>query len=384
MKEFLLSEVCIMKSGGTPRRGVAGYYNGTIPWVKISDIENADKGIVHSTEELITQAGLNSINNRIFEKGTLLLAMYGSVGKVAIAGCQLSTNQAIIGLQPIDKKQLSIPFLKYWFISKKNFLLNQSQGVALKNISAAIVQRQKINLPSLLNQKKIVQILDAADSLRQKRKEQLKLLDDYLKSVFLEMFGDPVHGERWPRKPLKDVAAVYRGRFSPRPRNDPSYYNGDYPFIQTGDINNSEYRLSLYSQTLNQKGIKVSKCLPKGTIAIAIVGATIGATTILGIDAYAPDSVVGITVDQKKSSEFYIEYVLRFYKPIFVAQAPETARANINLETLRPLLLQIPPIELQTKFASIVEKVENTKQKMRESLQEMDNNFNALMQSYFG
>lgn len=70
-----------------------------------------------------------------------------------------------------------------------------------------------------------------------------------------------------------------RGRFSPRPRNDPKYFNGEYPFIQTGDISSSNHRLSEYKQTLNEQGIKVSKKFCVGTIVMAIVGATIGSNS---------------------------------------------------------------------------------------------------------
>ena len=86
MKFEKLSDLCFMQSGGTPRRGVDNYYGGDIPWVKIGDIDLSEGKPITRTKENITEEGLKSINNRLFEKGTLLLAMYGSVGKTAIAG----------------------------------------------------------------------------------------------------------------------------------------------------------------------------------------------------------------------------------------------------------------------------------------------------------
>lgn len=323
----------------------------------------------------------------LVNEGDIIVARMQATNKVLLI--DKSTEDLIVStgfltLQP--QKEFDGNFLAHYlrseiFQREKNKYCSGATQKAINNGSF-----RKLKAPSypLDEQKKIAKILGRADALRQKRKQSLQLLDDFLRATFLDMFGDPVYGEKFSRKPLKEVANVYRGRFSPRPRNDPSYYNGSYPFIQTGDISNSEYRLSEYTQTLNERGIKVSKCLPKGTIAIAIVGATIGATAILEIDAYAPDSVVGISVDSKKVSNSYIEYVLRFYRPIFVARAPETARANINLETLRPLQVQVPPLELQNKFTLIVQQVEETKQKMRTSWVELDNQFNALTQEYFG
>src|SRR5690606_40458033 len=103
-----LGHLCKMNSGGTPSRSKPEYYKGgNIPWVKISDIENAKGGVIVDTEEKITLDGLKSINNRIFKPGTLLLAMYGSVGKVAFLNKEMSTNQAILGIEILEKSKLS-------------------------------------------------------------------------------------------------------------------------------------------------------------------------------------------------------------------------------------------------------------------------------------
>src|SRR5690606_22199534 len=112
------------------------------------------------------------------------------------------------------------------------------------------------------------------------------------------------NNRKWQTENLGSIAKLERGRFSPRPRNDPSYFGGEYPFVQTGDVNSSKYRLGNYTQTLNEKGIKVSKKFNVGDILIAIVGATIGATTILEIDTYAPDSIIGIKSIEKTNNVF--------------------------------------------------------------------------------
>ena len=83
-----LKDVCDIQSGGTPSRSNKEYWDGDIPWAKISDIEDA-KGVLVITEEKITEEGLSAIRGRIFQPGTLLFAMYGSVGKTAIAGMKV-------------------------------------------------------------------------------------------------------------------------------------------------------------------------------------------------------------------------------------------------------------------------------------------------------
>lgn len=235
-----------------------------------------------------------------------------------------------------------------------------------------------ILLPPLADQKQIVKRLSVVSQAQAIRQTSIADADSYLRSIFIEMFGDPVSNPKnWPMVKLESISSICRGRFSPRPRNDPAYYGGSFPFIQTGDISNSKYRLKSWHQTLNEKGIKVSKEFKTGTVVVAIVGATIGATSILEIDAYAPDSVIGIVVNPQKASNVYIEFLLRFFRPVFIAQAPATARANINLDTLKPLMTQVPPLELQQKFEDQV----NATLKLQSSMYASQIDFATLFQS---
>jgi type I restriction enzyme S subunit len=245
------------------------------------------------------------------------------------------------------------------------------------------IEKLQIPLPPVNDQIRIAHLLGKVEGLIAQRKQHLQQIDDLLKSVFLEMFGDPVrNGRGWPTEPLGTLATIERGRFSPRPRNDPRYYGGNYPFIQTGDISRSKGRLREYTQTLNELGTKVSKEFGIDTIVIAIVGATIGETAILEIPTYAPDSVIGITPRSADSRDsVFIEYVLRFWKPVLRARAPDAARANINIETLRPLQIIVPPE--RHKFSELMRKLEGLGTSVQKSLTDLETLFGALSQKAF-
>ena len=176
---------------------------------------------------------------------------------------------------------------------------------------------------------------------------------------------------------------VERGRFSPRPRNDPSFYHGKHPFIQTGDIANSGGYITSWNQTLNDRGTKVSKCFYPGTIVMAIVGATIGRTAILKIPAYCPDSVVGITTHKGDVDPAYLERFLRFRRNDLFERAPQTARANLNLEILRPFPVLNPPVKLQKRYSDVVNQVESLRRKYEEQLAEIDDLFFSLQSRAF-
>ena len=97
----------------------------------------------------------------------------------------------------------------------------------------------------------------------------------------------------WKIFRLEEIASVERGKFSVRPRNDPKYFGGHLPFIQTGDVSNANIFVKNYSQTLNYAGIEVSRVFPEGTILITIA-ANIGDTAITQFQVACPDSLVGI------------------------------------------------------------------------------------------
>jgi type I restriction enzyme, S subunit len=377
-----LGELCSMASGGTPSRGKSAFYNGDIPWAKIGDLETNEDGVVRATKEYITKEGLISINNRIFEPGTLLLALYGSVGKTAFAGIKMSTNQAILGIKITDENLLNYKYLNYWFRTIKEELLNRAVGGTLQNISLGIVKKLNIPLPPLPVQKKIAAILDEADKLRQLNKQLIAKYDQLTQSLFLDMFGDPVSNPKgWDNVKFSEVGKLDRGKSKHRPRNAPELLGGDYPLIQTGDIANSGGYVKHYKSSYSEIGLAQSKMWPSGTLCITIA-ANIAKTGILTFDACFPDSVVGFIPNKKTNNEF-TQYWMSFLQKIIEDSAPESAQKNINLAILRDLDFPLPPISLQNQFAERVQAIELQKAQAQQGLAKAEDLFNSLLQRAF-
>lgn len=153
----------------------------------------------------------------------------------------------------------------------------------------------------------------------------------------------------WPTVALEDLASVQRGRFSARPRNDPKYYGGDIPFIQTGDVANGAGRVRKYSQTLNADGLSVSRLFPKGSLVVTIA-ANIGDVAKVDFDFACPDSLVVVRANEGVNSD-WLQYSLESKKEHLDSLAPQNAQKNINLEVLRPLAIDVPPLEVQQRIA---------------------------------
>lgn len=125
-------------------------------------------------------------------------------------------------------------------------------------------------------------------------------------------------------KKLEEIANVERGKFSVRPRNDPKYFGGNIPFVQTGDIVSSDLYLTKFSQTLNEDGLKVSRLFPKDTILVTIA-ANIGDTTITSFEVACTDSVVAIQALQNCAVPVWLKYAIDTKKEELDSKATQNA-----------------------------------------------------------
>ncbi len=159
-------------SGGTPLRSEPQYYGGSIPWLIIGDLND---GIVTSASTFITEEGLANSSARLLPKGVLLIAMYGSIGKLGITGIECATNQAIAFCKP-DPKRVDLRYLFHTIKGIQPALLARGQGLAQKNISQTILKAWEISLPPLAEQKRIVakvdELMALCDRLEAQQKER--------------------------------------------------------------------------------------------------------------------------------------------------------------------------------------------------------------------
>jgi type I restriction enzyme S subunit len=160
--------------------------------------------------------------------------------------------------------------------------------------------------------------------------------------------------EHWTVKPLRYLADVLRGKFSHRPRNDPALYDGDFPFIQTGDITGTPRYITEFKQTLNDRGILVSKKFPKGTLVMAIA-ANIGDVAILDFPAYFPDSIVGL-IPKQEIKLIYLFYLMQAMKQPMIMTATINTQMNLNVDRIISLVAPCPPQQEQLLIVEYLDK----------------------------
>lgn len=191
----------------------------------------------------------------------------------------------------------------------------------------------------------------------------------------------PEFSGEWESQQLGEIVKIERGRFSPRPRNDPKYYGGEFPFVQTSDVVKSKGRIWEYSQTLNDLGLGVSKLFPKGTLLITIA-ANIGYAGVLEQGMACPDSLIGLTCS-KSINNYFLNYILEIEQPKMDYLAVEAAQKNINIEFLRPYRIASPSVPEQQKIASFLSSVDGKIEQLAKKKNLLEQYKKGMMQKLF-
>ena len=268
-------------------------------------------------------------------------------------------------------------------------------STGVPSLNRNFVHPYPVAVPPLSEQRAIAAVLDSIDDAIERTDAVITATEQLRDSLLHELLtrGVPGWHTEWKDLPglgtipadwevvrLEEVAKVERGKFAHRPRNEPRFYGGDVPFIQSGDVVRADGRIKEHSQTLNQLGMSISRLFPAGTIVLTIA-ANIGETAIAEYPVAFPDSLVGVI--PRRINTNFLEYFLRTQKSRLNYFAPESAQKNINLDDLRPLLTPLPSSQEQHSIASCIDEVAETLaqvQQERERLSAMkDSTADALL-----
>jgi type I restriction enzyme S subunit len=239
-----------------------------------------------------------------------------------------------------------------------------------------------MTVPPFAEQERIVMLLDEADGLRKLRAQADQRSAALIPALFNEMFGDPDKNPKgWKVCSFAEVGKLDRGRSKNRPRDDSSLYGGKYPFIQTGNVANSNGEITTYTQTYSEKGLAQSRMWPAGTLVITIA-ANIGKTAILTFPACFPDSMVGFIPGDRVIVEYVRTWLVTMESRLEEA-APQMAQKNINLKILSELMIPVPPLQLQKEFAGRIAEIRKLDARQATTRTHLDALFQSMLHRSF-
>jgi len=326
------------------------------------------KGVVrkedYGTRIVTAQKDLHLL--KLVEPGDFVISLRSFQGGIEVAHCQGIISPAYTVLVP--KQETRGNYFKHFFKSPTFissltlFVTGIREG---QNIDYVRMSRAYMPLPPPEEQELIARFLNHTNqrierTIRAKRKV-IALLNEQKQviihravtrgldpNVRLKQSGIPWLGEipeHWETRRIKQISKILRGKFSHRPRNDQSLYDGPYPFIQTGAVARADKYITSFKQTLNKKGLAVSKLFPKNTLVMTIA-ANIGDVAVLTFDACFPDSVVGF-IPAKEVEQDYLYLVFLCMKPELLQEAPVNTQGNLNVERIGSMGVPLPPIDEQ-------------------------------------
>jgi type I restriction enzyme S subunit len=374
-----LRDVCEVVSGTTPKSSVPEFWDGEANWVTPAELTD-DSDIVYETQRKLTELGIRSKSLKPFPAGTVLLSSRAPIGKVAIAGTEMFCNQGFKNLICSDK--IFNRYLYRYLRGKTEYLNSLGRGATFKEISKTIVEDIAIPLPPIGIQHKMADTLDQVCSIIVDRKRQLEQLDLMVKSQFVEMFGAGVDSSAVE---LKEICSIITdGTHQP-----PKFTNDGIPFLLVANIVDNEitYNTEKYITREDYEILIKRTPLEIGDLLLTTVG------------SYGNPAIV------RTEREFCFQRHIAYMKPkkeavnsvylhaAFMSDAVREqievkvkgiAQKTLNLSELKTIKVKLPPLLLQTRFADFVRQADKSKFEIQQGLKQLELQYNALMQKYFG
>lgn len=348
-----LGDVCDIRIGGTPARSNGEYFTGQNLWVSISEMKG---NIITDTKEKINEAAIKNSNVKLIPNGTTLLSFKLSIGKTAIAGKDLYTNEAIAGLIPKDKLIILDNYLFYLFNGKLINLENVGNKAFGKSLNSKYLREDiKIPLPPLEVQQKIVEECKKIDNEFENSRMQVEEYRAKIANIFndLEITRGGVK-----RFKINELCKVSSGGTPSRSQSE-YWIGGTIPWVKTGELDNKI--LMSTEEYITEKGLENSsaKWYKKGSIIIAMYGATIGQTAKLGIDATTNQACAVLFDFQEIANNDYVWYFLRTQTENLKQLGYGSAQPNLNAKIIAEFQIPIPSIAEQQEIITQIEIWEN-------------------------
>ena len=388
-----LSEVVYFQEGPGLRNWQ--YAKEGIPFLNIRTL--TDEGFINKSlcQCVKKEEFTNKYEHFLLDEGDFVVSSSGTLGKLAEVRKQdlpIMLNTSVIRFRPLDTNILDRDFLK-WFIKSPLYfrqIESASTGTAIKNYGPSHLKKMVIPLPPIASQRRIANILDKADEIIRKRKEAIALTEQLQKSIFLDMFGDPVINPKgWEKVKLAKISNIQGGLQVTKKRESNPI---EVPYLRVANAYRDSLNLNqiktifVTQQELNKTSLK------KGDILI-VEGH--GNKTEIGRSCVWDDSIsncvhqnhlIRVRVDDNIAESIYVSNFLNSIggRSQLIKLGKTTSGLNtINTSNVKGIEILLPPIKIQKKYITIQETIFKYIQKLNQQQKESENLFNSLLQKAF-
>lgn len=373
-----IKDVGKVVTGNTPSTSdKQNYASNDVCFVKPSDIGQGGITDILETEFHISEYAYNN-SNRKLPRGSVLVTCIGIIGKVGILTKEATCNQQINAVIP--NGSITSRFLAYCLCSIRKLLQDKANAPVVPILNKGQFSSFQIPVPPLSVQEDICSHLDKLSLVIEKKKEQLKELDNLAQSIFYDMFGDPVTNEKgWETKTLCEVGEIIAG--STPSTNDSENWDGDVNWVTPAELDKQLFYGST-QRKLTQKGSRGLTIMPVGTVLLSS-RAPIGKLAITTEPMCCNQGFKNVICNDCLNNIFLYHYLLYTMEKVQALGVGATFK-EVSKKAISRYMTILPPLTLQQSFAEKIEAIEHQKELINQSIQEVQTLFDSRMDYYFG
>lgn len=386
-----LSEILSsLESGGRPKGGASLDNNG-IPSLGAEHLDG-NGGFNFKSVKYIPEDYFNGLKSGIIEKENILIVKDGATtGKVSFVNDEFPFEKAAVNehvfLLKIDKSKAYPRFAFHYLKCSQGQkdIMRDFRGATVGGISRGFVDFVKFQLPPLPDQLHIASILSKAENLIAQRKESIRLLDEFLNSTFLEMFGECTRNKRkWDKIELKYFGEIITGSTPPR-NNDENYSSNFIEWIKTDNIPVDETYITEAVEYLSETGSRYARTVEAGALLVACIAGSIQSVgrAALTNRKVSFNQQINAIQPNEEIEPLYLYWLFKISRKYIQDSASNGMKKILTKGGFEKIKMIKPPLSLQTQFAQIVEKTEALKSQYQQSLQELENLYGSLSQKAF-
>ncbi len=320
----------------------------------------------------------------IISEGDLLIGMDGEFNISAWKSVPALLNQRVCKIKADDKNIID-GFMYYLMKTKLKEIESETAFVTVKHLSAKVLNKVNVQLPSIADQQRIVAELDCLNEMIALKQEQLKEFDKLARSIFYDMFGDPItNSKNWSTIKLEKITKA-EGGGTPS-KGNPDYWDGDVVWVTSKDMKQmyiSDSQIHITEEGLNNSSAHI---LPKGTILLVNRSGILKHTLPLAIttrEVSINQDLKALTIKDKRFISIYILYALKAFAPYLLSKVKAVTVDSIEFSVFKNLDIPLAHLDLQQEFAEKIQAIEAQKELVKKSIAETQQLLDSRMDYYF-
>ena len=378
-----LGELGKIITGNTPKTSDAqNYESNDICFVKPSDFTDNEITEIHQSEFYISEYAKDKA--RVLPTDSILVTCIGIIGKVAINKVPCAFNQQINAIVP-EKKVCDPRYVAYAIQNMQPQMQSTANAAVVPILNKTQFLNIEVPLLPIGEQKRIACNLNKIDKLISLRKQQLAKLDELVKARFVEMFGDPSNNPMgWKKQNFEDIALLITdGEHMTPQRTNKGIY-----LLSARNILNHTIQLDDVDYIDEEEYGRIARRIvpQQGDVLVSCSG-SIGRCCVVPSELkFQMVRSVALIRFNNTINPIFAEWLIatdELQKQIYTS-ATQSSQANLFQGKIRKLCGYVPPLSLQNQFATFVERVDQQKQTVQQSLEKLELMKKALMQEYFG